>query len=162
MLPVEKASQSDAQALLPAIEATLEKDLVPEQVQADSLYGSDDNCQQAKQLGVEVISPTMGTEKKDTCNLSDFQFLSNGHLDRCPAGHQPIVRKKKKNRFSQGFDCELCGSCSLSENCPAKKVPSSSMCDTRKRRCVLPNAASMSRPKSFGKNTDGVQGSRPP
>ncbi len=118
---VEKASQSDAQALLPAIEATLKKDLVPEQIQADSLYGSDDNCQQAKQLGVEVISPTMGTEKNDTCNLSDFQFLSNGHLDRCPAGHQPSLRKKKKNRFSQGFECELCGSCSLSENCPAKK-----------------------------------------
>ncbi len=118
---VEKASQSDAQALLPAIEATLKKDLVPEQIQADSLYGSDDNCQQAKQLEVEVISPTMGTEKNDNCNLSDFQFLSNGHLDRCPAGHQPTLRKKKKSRFSQGFECELCGSCSLSENCPAKK-----------------------------------------
>jgi len=118
---VEKASQSDAQALLPAIEATLEKDLTPDQVQADSLYGSDDNCQQAKQLGVEVISPTMGTEKGDTCSLSDFQFLSNGHLDRCPAGHQPSLRKKKKNRFSQGFDCELCEKCPLSESCPAKK-----------------------------------------
>ena len=118
---VEKASQSDAQALLPAIEATLKKDLVPEQIQADSLYGSDDNCQQAKQLEVEVISPTMGTEKNDNCNLSDFQFLSNGHLDRCPEGHQSTLRKKKKSRFSQGFECELCGSCSLSENCPAKK-----------------------------------------
>ena len=139
---VEKASQSDAQALLPAIEATLKKDLVPEQIQADSLYGSDDNCQQAKQLEVEVISPTMGTEKNDNCNLSDFQFLSNGHLDRCPAGHQPTLRKKKKSRFSQGFECELCGSCSLSENCPAKKgakffyvrYTEKTMCITKRRQ----------------------------
>jgi len=118
---VEKACQSDARALLPAIKATREKDLAPEQVQADSLYGSDDNCQQAEQMGVEVISPTMGTEKRDTCSLSDFQFLSNGHVDRCPAGHHPALRKKKKNRFSQGFDCELCEKCPLSESCPAKK-----------------------------------------
>jgi len=68
-----------------------------------------------------VISPTMGTEKSDTCSLSGFQFLANGHLDRCPAGHHPTLRKKKKNRYSQGFECELCGKCPLSENCPAKK-----------------------------------------
>jgi len=118
---VEKACQSDAQALLPAIEETLERDLAPEQVQADALYGSDKNCQQAEQLEVEVISPTMGTEKRETCNLSDFHFLSDGHLDKCPAGHQPIVRKKKKDRYSQGFNLELCEACPLAASCPAKK-----------------------------------------
>jgi hypothetical protein len=61
---VEKACQSDAEALLPALEETLEKDLAPLEVQADSLYGSDDNIQEAEQLGVEVISPALGTEKK--------------------------------------------------------------------------------------------------
>lgn len=118
---VEKDCQSDANALLPAIKATREKDLAPEQVQADSPYGSDDNCQQADQMGVEVISPTMGTEKRGTCSLSDFQFLPNGHVNRCPAGHQPTLRKKKKNRYSQGFECEQCEKCPLSESCPAKK-----------------------------------------
>ncbi|RLC28458.1 MAG: hypothetical protein DRH32_09045 [Deltaproteobacteria bacterium] len=43
----------------------------------------------------------MGTEKRDTCSLSDFQFLSNGHVDRCPAGHQPALRKKKKSKRSR-------------------------------------------------------------
>ena len=70
---VEKACQSDAQALLPALETTLEKDLAPELVQTDALYGSDENCQQAAQLNVEVISPAMGTEKRNGGNLSDFQ-----------------------------------------------------------------------------------------
>jgi hypothetical protein len=118
---VEKACESDAQALLPAIEATLEKDLAPEELQADALYGSDDNCQQAAQIGVEVISPTMGTEKGETCSLSDFQFSSDGHVDKCPAGNFPIVRKKKKGRYSQGFEPSLCEKCSLAESCIAKK-----------------------------------------
>ena len=118
---VEKACESDAQALLPAIETTLEKDLAPEQLQADSLYGSDENCQEAEELGVEVIAPAMGTEKRDTCRLSDFQFLSNGHVDKCPAGHQPTLRKKKKGRYSQGFECKLCQKCPLAESCPSKK-----------------------------------------
>jgi len=117
---VEKACQSDAKALLPAIEDTFEKDLAPEQVQADSLYGSDDNCQQAEKLGVEVISPTMGTEKKQSCKLSDFVFLSNGHVDKCPAGHQPTLRKKKKTRYSQGFELDVCEKCPLVANCPGK------------------------------------------
>ena len=117
---VEKACQSDAQALMPAIEDTLEKELVPEQLQADALYGSDDNCQQAGQLGVAVISPAMGTKKRETCNLSDFEFLSNGHVNKCPAGNQPILRKKKKTRYSQGFAIEVCAKCSQVADCPAK------------------------------------------
>ncbi|MBI9082744.1 MAG: transposase [Desulfobacterales bacterium] len=117
---VEKACQSDAGALLPAIEETLERDLAPEELQADSLYGSDENVQQAEQLGVKVISPTMGTEKPGPCNLSDFTFLSNGHVDRCPAGQLPALRKRKKERFSQGFELERCAQCPLAESCPGK------------------------------------------
>jgi Transposase DDE domain/Transposase domain (DUF772) len=117
---VEKACQSDAQALLPAIEDALEKGLAPEQLQADALYGSDDNCQQAEQLGVEVISPAMGTEKRELANLSDFQFLPDGHVDKCPAGHEPSLRKKK-SRYSQCFELGLCEKCPLAANCPAEK-----------------------------------------
>jgi hypothetical protein len=92
---VQKACESDAQALLPAIEAALEKNLAPEQLQADALYGSDDNCQEAMQHGIEVISPTMGTEKKKGAALSDFEFRADGHVNLCPGGHQPLVREKE-------------------------------------------------------------------
>ena len=118
---VEPACHSDAQALLPAIEATLETGLAPEQVQADALYGSDENCRQAAELGVEVISPAMGTEKREAGNLSDFQFLANGHVDKCPAGHEPVLRKKKKDRYTQGFAIDLCDKCPLASDCAAKK-----------------------------------------
>jgi len=117
---VEKACASDSQALLTAIEATIEKDLAPDELQADSLYGSDENCQQAKDYEVEVVSPTMGTEKQDSLTLSDFEFRSDGHVANCPAGHQPLLRKKKKTRFSQGFDQTICSRCSRLPDCPVK------------------------------------------
>jgi len=118
---VEKACQSDAQALLPAIEATIEKDLAPEQLQADALYGSDENCQEATQHGVEVISPTMGTEKKKGAALSDCEFRADGHVNLCPAGHQPLVRTKNKSGYSQGFDTRVCSGCPLLSQCPVTK-----------------------------------------
>jgi hypothetical protein len=117
---VEKASASDSQALLPAIEATIEKDLAPDELQADSLYGSDENCQQAKEYEVDVVSPTMGTEKQGRLTLSDFEFHSDGHVANCPAGHQPLLRKKKKTRFSQGFDKTICSRCPRLPDCPIK------------------------------------------
>ena len=118
---VEQACQSDANALLPAIEEALEKGLAPEQLQADSLYGSDDNCRQAEKLGVELISPAMGTERRNGIKLSDFDFLEDGHINKCPAGHSPILRKKQKGNFRQGFSIERCSQCSLAKSCPAKK-----------------------------------------
>jgi hypothetical protein len=117
---VEKACTSDSQALLPAIEATIEKDLAPFELLADSLYGSDENCQQAEQYEVEVVSPTMGTEKQNGTTLSDFQFRSDGHVANCPAGHPPVFSKKKKTRFSQGFDKTICSNCPRLEECPVK------------------------------------------
>jgi hypothetical protein len=118
---VETACQSDAQALLPAIEATLEKDLAPVELQADSLYGSDENCQKAEQYGVEVVSPTMGTETKGGTKLSDFEFREDGHVHQCPAGHEPLVRRKNNGRYSQGFDNDICCNCPLRNGCPTKQ-----------------------------------------
>ncbi len=118
---VEKACDSDAHALVPAIEAALEKDLAPRELQADALYGSDENCQEAEQYGVEVISPAMGTEKQSGTALSDFKLREDGHVDSCPAGHQPLVRRKNKNGYSQGFDKSVCSRCPLFEQCPVKE-----------------------------------------
>lgn len=63
---VESADQIDANALLPAFEDSADCDMVPEECLADSLYGSDDNCEKAlDQFGVTVIAPAMpGNRKK--------------------------------------------------------------------------------------------------
>ena len=118
---VEKACQSDAQALLPALETTLETDLAPAQVQADTLYGSDENCCECAQLGIELISPAPGTQKCESANLSDFQFRADGHVDKCPAGHRPALCKKKKGRYTQCFEINLCANCPLADCCAVKR-----------------------------------------
>ena len=117
---VEKASDSDAQALIPAIESTQKRGLGPEELEADTLYGSDDNAQAAQSMGVELVSPVKGKPEKSAVSLSEFEFSDKGHVLACPQGQEPLSRKKKKTRFTQGFDCETCAKCPLINGCPVK------------------------------------------
>jgi hypothetical protein len=54
-IALETACKSDAHALIPAIESTKNRGLAPQEVLADSLYGSDENLAAAKELGVNVV-----------------------------------------------------------------------------------------------------------
>jgi hypothetical protein len=118
---VEPAHVSDAHALIPALESTKERGLAPEEVLADSLYGSDENGEKAKEMGVEVISPVMGTPKEETLGLADFPQTDKGKIAACPQGHAPIKFKQgKKGTCSVAFDSEHCGACPLRERCPVK------------------------------------------
>lgn len=117
---VEKASESDAHALVPAIGSVKDQDLCPKEIQADTLYGSDENSESAKSKGVELVSPTMGTTKNEGVTLSDFEFSDNGQVERCPQGHAPVVNKNKKERIVQGFNLETCSNCPSVDECPVK------------------------------------------
>ena len=117
---VERAHQSDANALIPAIESAQEKDLCPKQLLADSLYGSDQNVETAASKGVEVIAPPMGSEKKGTIGLSDFHIEKSGKVISCPQGHKPIHLKKKKDRYCAGFNPDHCNGCPNQGICPVQ------------------------------------------
>ena len=84
---VEPAHQSDAHALIPALEGAAERNLAPQEVLADSIYGSDENCEAAKEMGVEVISPVMGTPTERVLLLTEFEFAESGKVLQCPQGH---------------------------------------------------------------------------
>jgi hypothetical protein len=118
---VEKACQSDSQALIPAIESTKSRGLCPKKITADSLYGSDDNCEDAKEMGVDVISPVMSNAEKGPINLKDFEFSENGHVLNCPKGNEPVFKKKNKNSFTQGFSLETCSQCILKDQCIVRR-----------------------------------------
>ncbi|MFH1933237.1 MAG: transposase [Pseudomonadota bacterium] len=118
---VDPAHESDANALIPAIESTKERSLAPEEVLADSLYGSDENCQEAKQLGVEVVAPAMGSKKESSISLSDFEVTEKGTIVSCPQGHKPIRTKKKKIRHTVAFDSQQCMNCPNQNSCPVKQ-----------------------------------------
>ena len=117
---VEPAHHSDANALMPAIESAEKQNLKPKQVTADSLYGSDENCERAKQQAVELIAPAMGSVDKDKLSVADFQFSEKGDIVACPRGNGPVKVKKRK-RASIGFGPQDCQSCPHLSNCPVKK-----------------------------------------
>ena len=117
---VERAHKSDANALIPAIKSTQERELAPKEVLADSLYGSDDNIEAAAVKGVDVISPPMGSEKKGRFGLSDFQFEKSGKVVSCPQGRAPISTTRKKTKHCAAFDRAHCSDCPNNAICPAK------------------------------------------
>ena len=117
---VEPAHNSDANALIPAIESTEEQNLKPKELIGDSLYGSDDNCERAKEHGVELIAPTMGSVEEDKLSLADFQFSEKGEVVACPQGNAPVKVKKRK-RVSIGFASHDCQNCPYLSVCPVKK-----------------------------------------
>jgi hypothetical protein len=117
---VEPAHNSDANALSPAIESVKERELLPEKLLADSLYGSDENVQNAEENGVQLIAPTMGSPKEGNLSLSEFTFTEKGYVQSCPAAHQPEKTYKKVGRFIAAFNSEVCTGCPLRERCPTK------------------------------------------
>ncbi len=119
---VEAAHESDAQAVLPAIEDAQERDLAPTQLLADTLYGSDDNVANAKEHGVELISPTPGTAS-DQITLTDFTFSETDELIACPQGQAPQrTRIGKQGGQSVYFDKTTCDHCPRQSDCPAKRT----------------------------------------
>src|SRR5208283_4240756 len=143
---VEGAHKNDSDALIPYIEATIERELAPEQVLADTAYGGDSNCEKAKELGVEVVSPCAGRHPKGQYGLVDFTFFPDGKVVACPRGHAPLRTQKKRDSFNAIFPYETCGDC---DECPARPGGAKSKYlryDTKELRLV--------RRKAFEKTTE--------
>lgn len=119
---VETACESDANALLPALESTGEHDLLPKEVLADSLYGSDENSEAAKQKEVDLVAPTMGKASKKEIGLSDFVVTDSGKVRECPAGHAPQRSKynSKTQKHAERFSSQHCDHCPQRNPCPVK------------------------------------------
>jgi hypothetical protein len=116
---VQRAHESDAHALIPAIESTQKSELAPKDLLADTLYGSDENVETAKDKGIEVIAPPMGSEKKGQIGLSGFSLEKSGKVIGCPQGHAPLYVRKKKTRHCAAFDPTHCNGCPNRAICPA-------------------------------------------
>lgn len=123
---VEAAHLSDTNALLPAIKDTKERNLAPTELLADSLYGSDENIETAKEMDVEVVAPAMGT-REQAVTLADFQFSETDEMTACPAGHPPQrIKIGKKGGLTVHFGKAVCDSCPNQSDCPVKRQKRSS------------------------------------
>jgi hypothetical protein len=117
---VEQAHKSDTEALIPLIEATQKRGLGPEKALVDAAYGSDENCEKAKALGVEVVSPVMGKLPGDRLTLAEFTLNEEALVTACPQGHAPIKVKHKKGKYTAIFGAQTCEGCPCLKDCPVK------------------------------------------
>lgn len=115
---VEPAHKSDAHAMIPLIESTTELGLKPKEITADTVYGSDENCQKAKDLGVEVVSPVMGKLGEDSVPLTEFTMNSESEITSCPEGCAPLKTRSKDDNHTALFLKKTCRSCSRKNACP--------------------------------------------
>jgi hypothetical protein len=119
-LDVEPAHTSDVHAVIPYLDNMEKRDILPDQVLADSLYGSDSNTCAALECGVDIVSPVMGgSSSSDTITLADFSIDEKDVVTLCPAGYTPIQIKQKGERFVAHFIQEFCDACPRKAECPA-------------------------------------------
>ena len=126
--------ESDAKALMPVLEDLQKRDLLPEEVLADTAYGSDDNVQQAAALDVEVVSPVSGPTPSATTastdakgaviaslTIDDFAVDERtGKVEACPTGRIPlnVVRDEATGTTTIHMSAEDCDACPFRASCP--------------------------------------------
>jgi len=118
---VESADKSDSHALQPAIDEMEEREIKPDEMLVDSLYGGDDNVNKAKEKQVEIVSPVMG--KKSEQDYSGFEFDEKSmEVKQCPNRKAPErVMHNKKDKITARWAKQDCLNCPLKENCQTKK-----------------------------------------
>jgi len=117
---VAPAFESDSRALLPALTDTQARKLGPQEVLADTAYGSDDNCRQAAALEVEVVAPLPGLPPAPGLSLADFQMSPAGQVLACPQGETPLFDKYRKHRYRVAFSSARCAACPQGPLCPVQ------------------------------------------
>ncbi len=115
---VESADKHDANALLPAVEDLKARDVAPKELLADSLYGSDANCEKATaEHDVKVVAPVMPGNQK-YFQLAEFLLDEQGRIILCPCNKKPERVKRTKKGFSVAFSSPTCQDCESFDCCP--------------------------------------------
>ena len=116
----QAAHESDSQAVVGALKKTRQEERVPQQLLADSLYGSDDNCWRSEQQGVDLVAPVKSNKPAPPVGLADFRYDGNNRARLCPQGQVPVRTRQKKQRHSAQFDAAVCRQCGQRNECPVK------------------------------------------
>jgi len=129
---VTASCASDAQATVPTLEALAARDLQPEELVADTTYGSGENAVEAERRGTELVSPVSGSAAAvEEETLADRGLTpADFHLDPrpeepavCPAGHFSNAQAQSEvhaHHLEVTFDRPTCEACVLFHRCPAR------------------------------------------
>ena len=126
---VTDACASDEHATMPVLEALEERGQRPDELVADTAFGSGDNAIHAERLGTELVSPVKGPQvdvevRPDTVTEADF--LVEARLRDpaiCPAGYlaREQTSREKKHQVALTFEREACETCALFPLCPVRR-----------------------------------------
>jgi hypothetical protein len=119
---LHKMTVHDSQCLEPAMDDVRDRGVSPQQVLADTHYGSNDHQREMAEQDVELVSPAMAPKgsKRGRLTLEQFQLDDQGLITRCPAGHEPVAASRGKEKLQARFDASICGGCPLLESCPVR------------------------------------------
>jgi hypothetical protein len=148
----QTAADHDAPSLTPVLADLKAKDLLPAQMLADTTYGSDENVQEAADLGVELVTPMPGAEPEsanaptsDTATsaatsasasastplekltIDDFPVDERtGKVEACPSGRMPLHvlydQGPNKDQTTIEKRAEDCASCPFREASPMQQT----------------------------------------
>ena len=119
---VKGANVGDSEAIKEALEDVEEKGLRPEELLADAAYGSDENVEDARGRGVDLISPVKGREEESEVKLRDFEIGPDCIVRSCPMGQEAVrvSYNKKRKKYTAYFEYEECIKCPLWSQCRVK------------------------------------------
>jgi hypothetical protein len=122
----QTANESDANALEEVREDLKDAELLPDEMLADTLYGSDENVQACAEDDMELVSPVSGKAPGgETMTIGDFDVDdATEEVRSCPAGHTPIRSQHdpETGKTHTEMPSECCGECPHKERCPVKQT----------------------------------------
>jgi hypothetical protein len=121
---VDKLTMHDQDALEPALDDVVQRGMRPQQLLADSHYGSKDCLTKGQQRGVEIVSPAMTAKgsRQGRMTLEDFELNDSSRIVRCPEGHAPLETSGGSQKLQVVFAENVCAVCSRCKDCPAAAV----------------------------------------
>jgi hypothetical protein len=119
-----KMTTHDQDAIEPALEDVAQRGMKPEELLADSHYGSNNCLDKGQQSGVKIISPSMPAKGKQQgkLTLEDFQLDTDGRVLQCPEGHAPVETSIADVRLQVLFAVSDCVACPQKDRCPLSAV----------------------------------------
>ena len=133
---VTEACARDGQATMPILQNLTERDQQPQELVADTAYGSAENAVDAERLGTELVSPVSGRAVAVDAEGPEEQPLTSAdfHIDArgedpalCPGGHFSTEQRPHAThpyRLTLTFDRATCEACPLLDRCPAPRKAS--------------------------------------
>jgi len=151
---VESADKSDADALIPAVEALEERGHKPEEMIADTAYCGGENDVALRDMGVVLTGPAAGREPAQPDPLAAFETTPDlKSVLRCPRGVEPMRVKhtKRGDTVIAVFDKETCRACEQRGACGAKRHKKSYVLAFTRSRLATAIRREMEKTEAFKK-----------